>query len=81
MKDSLQQLITVIALSAGAGISGGLLIGGLAAGAINGPARGSDPIAFADHPIGFSLMALFHLGLTVGFASYAYHIATSKPAA
>ena len=81
MKDSLQKLLTVIALSAGAGISGGFLISGLAAGAIDGPARGRDPIAFSDHPIGFCLMALFFLGITIGFASYAYHIATSKPAA
>jgi hypothetical protein len=81
MKDVLQKLLTIIALAAGAGISGGFLIGGLLSGAIDGPARGQDSIAFSEHPVGFSLMALLYLAVTVGFATYAYHIAKRGPAA
>jgi len=81
MTDTLQKLLIVIALAAGAGLSGGLLISGLLSGVINGPARGQDPIAFAAHPIGFSLMALLYLATLVGFATYAYHIAKRGPAA
>ena len=81
MKDSLQKLLTVIALATGVGISGGYLIGGLASGSIDGPVRGRDPITFSEHPIGFCLIALFLLGITIGFASYAHQIAKNEPAA
>ena len=83
MKDEgiLQKLLIIIALAAVAGIAGGLLIAGLLSGAIDGPARGNDPIAFATHPIGFGLMALLYLATTAGCATYAYHIAKRGPAA
>ena len=81
MKVALQELLIILALAAVAGISAGTLIGGLASGVIDGPARGKDAIAFASHPVGFSLMALLYLATTVGTAGYAYHIAKRKPAA
>ena len=81
MRVALQKLLIILALAAFAGISAGNLIGGLASGVINGPSRGEDAIAFASHPIGFSLMALLYLVMAVGTAGYAYHIAKNKPAA
>ncbi|SIR15662.1 hypothetical protein [Solilutibacter tolerans] len=81
MKVALQKLLIILALTVFAGISAGNLIGGLATGVINGPSRGQDAIAFASHPIGFSLMALLYLVMAVGAAGYAYHMAKHKPAA
>ena len=81
MKVALQKLLIILALTVFAGISAGNLIGGLATGVINGPSRGQDAIAFASHPVGFSLMALLYLVMAVGAAGYAYHMAKHKPAA
>ena len=81
MRNALQKLLTVIALAVGAGIFGGALVGGLLAGAIDGPARGADAIAFSDHPIGFCLIALFYFICSAGLAIYAYRIAKSRSAA
>ena len=81
MKVALQKLLIILALTVFAGISAGNLIGGLATGVINGPSRGQDAIAFASHPIGFSLVALLYLVMAVGAAGYAYHMAKHKPAA
>lgn len=81
MKVALQKLLIILALTAFAGISAGNLIGGLATGVIDGPSRGKDAIAFASHPVGFSLMALLYLVMAVGAAGYAYHMAKHKQAA
>ena len=81
MKEVLHDLMIALALAALAGISGGMLFGGLLTGVIDGPARGNDPIAFSAHPIGFSLMALLYLVTAAGSAAYAYHIAKRRPAA
>lgn len=81
MKEVLHNLLIVLALTALAGISGGMLIGGLLSGVIDGPARGNDLIAFSAHPVGFSLIALLYLATSAGSVTYAYRIAKRRPAA
>jgi hypothetical protein len=78
ISDSADRIILGLALTVIAGVAGIILINGLLTGAIDGPARGRDLVAYAESPRLFVLMSAIYGGVFLGGGAAAVRLLRTK---